>query len=159
MGCGKKVVDAVLFFFLVTLAVITPIFDAESVLPKEVLPKFLVDLKLTYGREFGDYLVLEKPAFFVGLTWFDILVVWPLSLLNLFAILASKSWFSKTSLIQGVAVFTSMIPILADMHLSGKANQNMQMVYYPFLAFSVLAILRGLLPCTPTPPPAKKKRV
>ncbi|XP_047337150.1 sigma intracellular receptor 2-like [Impatiens glandulifera] len=162
MGCGKKVVDALLFFFFLTFVLTTPILDADYILPKELIPKFVVDVKNFYINLVGDYLVVEKPHFFVGLTWFDILIVWPLSILNIYAILAGKSWFSTTSLIQGVGVFTSIIPILADIYLSGKGSVKMQLAYYPFLAFSILAILRGLLPCfggTSAIATAIKKRV
>ncbi|XP_047333634.1 sigma intracellular receptor 2-like [Impatiens glandulifera] len=165
MGCGKKLVDAVSFAFCLTLAVVVPLIASQSALPEELFPKVLVDLKYLYGNEVGDYLVLEKPAFFVGLIWNEILLVWPLCVLNLFAIVGGKSWFRTTCLILGVTVFTSMLPIMADMHISGKGKEKMQMVYYPFMGFSVLAILRGLLACPGSAcgpavriPAAKKKR-
>ncbi|XP_047335945.1 uncharacterized protein LOC124939522 [Impatiens glandulifera] len=167
MGCGKKLVDSVLFIFFLTLTVVVPLFDSQSALPEKLYPKLLVDLKHTYANQVGDYLVLDKPAFFIGLTWIEIFVVWPLSIINLFAIAGGKSWFSTTCLIQGVTVFTSMGAIMADMHYSGKVNEKLQMVYYPFTGFAVLAILRGLLACSGDAAsgaggrrnlPAKKKR-
>uniref|UniRef100_M1CE65 Uncharacterized protein n=1 Tax=Solanum tuberosum TaxID=4113 RepID=M1CE65_SOLTU len=38
------------------------------------------------------------------------------------------------------------VAILSEMKNSERASDKLLMVYYPFLGFAVLAILRGLLP-------------
>ncbi|PKI57981.1 hypothetical protein CRG98_021632 [Punica granatum] len=108
MGALLKLTDAVLFLFFLVIALVAPSLDAQTCLPATIFPEFLVDLKSWYGREYGDYLVTEKPHFFVGLVWLELLFQWPLSLLNLYGLFASKSWFGTTCLIYGVSVFTSM---------------------------------------------------
>ncbi|VVB07411.1 unnamed protein product [Arabis nemorensis] len=60
---------------------------------KQFFPAFLVDLNRWYMAEFGDYLSMEKPHFLVGLIWHELLLLWPLSIVNIYAVLAGKSLF------------------------------------------------------------------
>ncbi|XP_052177267.1 uncharacterized protein LOC127791432 [Diospyros lotus] len=144
MGAFSKLIDAMLFLFFTVVAVVAPLIDAQTCLPADLFPDVLVQLKVWYIRDYGDYLVAEKPNFFVGLVWLELLFQWPLALANLYAILASKSWFPTTCLIYGVSTFTSMVAILAEMINSGRASDKLLMMYTPFIGLAVLAILRGL---------------
>uniref|UniRef100_A0A2P2QX43 Uncharacterized protein MANES_12G075500 n=1 Tax=Rhizophora mucronata TaxID=61149 RepID=A0A2P2QX43_RHIMU len=146
MGAFLKLMDFVLFAFFLLIAVVAPLMDAQTCLPRSLFPDILVDLKQWYSSEYGDYLIAEKPNFFVGLVWLELLLQWPLSLLNLYGILSAKPWVNTTSLIYGVSTFTSMVAILAELVGSGKASDKLMMLYYPVLGFSALAILRGLMP-------------
>ncbi|CAO2814380.1 unnamed protein product [Amaranthus hypochondriacus] len=146
MGCVLKLIDAVLLLFFLLMSVVIPLFDAQNCLPQEYYPEALVNLNSWYSNEYGDYLVVEKPHFFVGLVWMEFLVLWPLSILNLVALISSKPWFSSTCLIYGASVTTSMAAILSELINSGKASDTLKMVYYPFLGLGLLAVLRGLLP-------------
>ncbi|KAI4331050.1 hypothetical protein MLD38_029278 [Melastoma candidum] len=101
---------------------------------------------LCAAREYGDYLVVERPHFFVGLVGLDLAFHWPLCLVNLAGILGSKPWFLTTCLVYGVSLVTSMAAILPELMWSSKASDNLLMVYSPFFGFGVLAMLRGLLP-------------
>ena len=115
MGAVRKFVDALLFVFFLVIAVAAPLFDAQTCLPETFFPKSLVDLKNWYSVEYGDYLVREKPGFFVGLVWVELLFAWPLSLLNLYALVAGASWLPTTCLIYGASTLTAMVfplPIL-----------------------------------------------
>ncbi|XP_021745980.1 transmembrane protein 97-like [Chenopodium quinoa] len=151
MGCVIKLIDAILLLFFLLMSVVIPLFDAQNCLPNEYYPKVLVDLNSWYSSEYGDYLVAEKPHFFVGLIWMEVLVLWPLSIINLVALISSKSWFRTTCLIYGSSVATSMAAILSELLSSGKASDKLKMVYFPFMGFAVLAILRGLLPSSCKP--------
>ncbi|XP_059282247.1 uncharacterized protein LOC132036043 [Lycium ferocissimum] len=146
MGAFVKLLDFLLFIYFFFLTIIIPLFDGQSVFPKHMFPPFLVDLKSWYTQEYGDYLVSEKPHFFVGLIWLELLVAWPLCVTSLYAIVAGKSWINTTCLLYGVSTLTAMVAILSEMKGSQRASDKLLMVYYPFLAFAVLAILRGLLP-------------
>ncbi|KAL7000155.1 hypothetical protein U1Q18_001305, partial [Sarracenia purpurea var. burkii] len=108
MGAFVKLIDAILFLYFLVIAVLTPLIDSQSCLPVDHFPDLLVDLHLWYSREYGDYLVTEKPNFFVGLVWLELLFQWPISIANLYGILAGKSWFRTTCLVYGVSAFTSM---------------------------------------------------
>ncbi|CAO2842758.1 unnamed protein product [Amaranthus hypochondriacus] len=108
MGCVLKLIDAVLLLFFLLMSVVIPLFDAQNCLPQEYYPEALVNLNSWYSNEYGDYLVVEKPHFFVGLVWMEFLVLWPLSILNLVALISSKPWFSSTCLIYGASVTTSV---------------------------------------------------
>ncbi|XP_028751766.1 sigma intracellular receptor 2 [Neltuma alba] len=145
MGFAVKVIDAVIFLFLLVIALAAPLLDAQTFIPHTYYPGFLVQLKNWYSREYGDYLVIDKPPFFVGLVCFELIFQWPLVLLNLYAILTSKPWLNTTCLIYGVSLSTSMVVILSDMVGSGRASAKLLILYCPFMAFGVLATLRGLL--------------
>lgn len=111
MGALLKLIDAVLFVFFMVIALAAPLIDAQTCLPLSLFPDLLLDLKNWYAREYGDYLVAEKPDFFVGIVWLELFFQWPLALLNLYAILAQKPWFNTTCLIYGASCLTSMVTI------------------------------------------------
>ncbi|KAF2284963.1 hypothetical protein P3X46_012180 [Hevea brasiliensis] len=146
MGALTKLIDVVLLLFFLVIAVAAPLLDAQTCLPSSYFPDFLIDLKRWYSQEYGDYLMSEKPHFFVGVVWLELLFQWPLAFFNLYGILASKPWFNTTCLIYGSSVFTSMGAILAELMGSGKASDKLMMIYSPFMGFGILAILRGLMP-------------
>lgn len=146
MGVFVKLLDLLLFVYFFFIAIVAPLFDGQTALPKHMFPPVLVDLKSWYTQEYGDYLVSEKPHFFVGLIWLELLFAWPLCLLSLYAIAAGKSWLNTICLLYGVSTLTAMVAILSEMKASERASDKLLMVYYPFLGFAVLAILRGLLP-------------
>ncbi|KAI9094188.1 hypothetical protein K1719_026770 [Acacia pycnantha] len=145
MGSLVKMIDAVIFLSLLVIALAAPLLDAQIFIPHTYFPDLLVQLKNRYAREYGDYLVIDKPHFFVGLVFFELIFQWPLALLNLYAILTSKPWFNTTCLMYGVSVSTSMVAILSEMIGSKRASDKLLMMYFPFLGLGVLATLRGLL--------------
>ncbi|CAH2059797.1 unnamed protein product [Thlaspi arvense] len=144
MGSFCKLIDAALFLFFAAIAVGVPIFDGQITLGG-IYPAFLVDLNRWYIVVFGDYLFEEKPHFLVGIMWHELLFLWPLSIVNVYAFLTGKSWFGTTSLLYGASLVTSMSAILGEMIGSGRATETLLMVYLPFMGFGVLALLRGLL--------------
>ncbi|WCJ37580.1 Transmembrane protein 97 predicted [Euphorbia peplus] len=146
MGAVTSAIDGVLFLFFLFIAVAAPAIDAQTCLPLHLFPNFLVDLKNRYANSYGDYLVSDKPNFFVGIVWLELIFQWPLALLNLYAILSSKRWYSTSCLIYGASVTTSMVAIIAELKGSGKASEKLLMIYYPFLGLGLSAMLRGLMP-------------
>ncbi|KAF7805805.1 transmembrane protein 97-like [Senna tora] len=145
MGFVVKLVDATLFLFFLIIAAAAPLLDAQTLVPHTYFPHFLLRLKAWYTAHYGDYLVAEKPHFFVGLVWFELLFQWPLVLFNLYGVLTAKPWFPTTCLIYGVSVSTSMAAILSEMLGSKRASDRLLMMYFPFMGLGVLATLRGLL--------------
>ncbi|KAF5949994.1 hypothetical protein HYC85_011987 [Camellia sinensis] len=171
MGVLIKLIDAVLLLFFLAVILPAPTFDAQVCFPSKFFPNFLVDLNLWFTSEYSDYLLIEKPSFFVGLMWLE---------LNLYAILVrGKPWFNSTCLVYGVSVFIGMnhkcvddyvdlanirvrnwclnlflilfmlqVVVLAELILSSRITNVLMMMYLPFLGFAILAILRGLLPCS-----------
>ncbi|XP_065037213.1 uncharacterized protein LOC135672645 [Musa acuminata AAA Group] len=144
MGFISGLVNVVVVLFSCVVAVAVPLIVAQICLPGWLYPAPLVELKQWYGEVFGDYLVTEKPHFFTGLVWVDIAFVWPLSLANVYGILARRPWVSTTSLMAGVSTATSMAAIMAELLGSGKASEQLLQIYFPFGVFALLAILRGL---------------
>ncbi|KAL7218958.1 hypothetical protein ACSBR2_012095 [Camellia fascicularis] len=149
MGVLIKLIDAVLLFFFLVVILASPAFDAQVCFPSEFFPNFLVDLNLWFTSEYGDYLLIEKPSFFVGLMWLELLFQWPLAIANLYAILVGgKLLLNSTCLVYGVSVFTGMVAVLAKLILSSRITNVLMMMYLPFLGFAVLTILCRLLPCS-----------
>lgn len=109
MGALGKLIDAALFVFFALMAVVAPLIDGQTSLPGGIYPAFLTDLKNKYIADFGDYLLMEKPHFLVGLVWHELVFLWPLSIANVYAILAGKPWFGTTCLLFGASVVTSMV--------------------------------------------------
>ncbi|KAI3795432.1 hypothetical protein L1987_38086 [Smallanthus sonchifolius] len=146
MGAVMKLIDAILFIFFLIIAIAAPLLDAQTCLPSNIFPDILVHLKTWYTHEYGDYLVSEKPHFFVGLIWLELLFAWPLSIASLYGIVTGKTWLHTTCLMYGVSTLTAMVAVLSELVGSGKASEKLLKMYSPFLGFAVLAILRGLLP-------------
>ncbi|KAK2988032.1 hypothetical protein RJ640_011295 [Escallonia rubra] len=109
MGALTMLTDAVLFIFFSVIAITAPLFDAQTCLPTALFPAVLLDVKALYASHSGDYLVTEKPHFFVGLVWVELLFQWPLAVASLYAIATGKSWLRTTALLYGVSTFTSMV--------------------------------------------------
>ncbi|KAF9587788.1 hypothetical protein IFM89_005663 [Coptis chinensis] len=141
-----KLIDALLLIYFLFIAIVAPLFDSQACLPSHLYPEILLEAQSWYVSEYGDYLVAEKPHFFVGLIGVELLLQWPLSIANVYGIMAKKSWYSTTCLIQGVSTFTSMVAILSELLGSQKASDKLLMVYGPFLGVAVIAVLRGLVP-------------
>ncbi|KAL5978342.1 hypothetical protein ACLOJK_029459 [Asimina triloba] len=108
-GSPLKMVDAVILLpYFLAVAVIAPLFDSQSCLPPHLYPQSFVNLTSWYVREYGDYFMAEKPPFFVGAVWLEILFQWPLALANIFGIIAAKSWYRTTCLMYGVSTCSGM---------------------------------------------------
>ncbi|XP_047938996.1 sigma intracellular receptor 2-like [Salvia hispanica] len=144
MGFLCNVVDAVLFVFFLIIAAAAPLLDAQSCLPRRLFPPLLLELKRWYTEEHGDYLISESPHFFVGLVWVELVFQWPLALASLYAIAAGKSWLNTTCLLYGASTLTSMVAVLAELKRSNRASDKLIDMYFPFLGFAGLAVLRGL---------------
>ncbi|KAL4572969.1 hypothetical protein LXL04_019758 [Taraxacum kok-saghyz] len=165
MGALMKLIDVILFIMFLVIAIAAPLLDAQTCFPSNMFPSVLLNLKTWYTHEYRDYLVSEKPHFFVGLIWLELLFAWPLSIASLYGIVAGKSWLRTTCLLYGVSTMTAMVAILSELVGSGKASAKLLKMYSPFMGFAVLAILRGLLPNSPNsnsvgtkPAFARKKR-
>ncbi|KAL9665373.1 hypothetical protein QQ045_020792 [Rhodiola kirilowii] len=146
MGLIGSLVDAVLFIFFLAMAVAAPVMDAHICIDSNYIPNCFTYLSNWYVKHYNDSLMADKPHFFVGLVWLELLFQWPLALINIYALLAGQPWFPTTCLIYGVSFSTSLVAILADMLGSGKASDKLLGLYYPFLGLAVLSILRGLVP-------------
>lgn len=159
-SCLGKSVDMLLltFFLLVTTA--TVLIDSQAILPASLFPDPLRHLVDWYATEYGDYLVKDKPPFFVGCVALEIVIQCPLAIANIYGIIKGKRWFQTTSLIYGVCTATTMVPILADIMASDSASSKLLGIYIPFLIFPLIAIGRGLAlsSCSKSPALSVKKR-
>ncbi|XP_027172028.1 sigma intracellular receptor 2-like [Coffea eugenioides] len=145
MGSLTKLIDVLLFLYFLFIALTAPVTDALTIFPSNLLPTFLLDLKKWYIKEFDDYLFAEKPHFFVGLTWVELLFQWPVAVLCVYGLAGSKSWFNITSLVYGASSLTGLIAIQAELIGSKRASTKPILIYLLPLLVAVLAILRGVL--------------
>ncbi|KAJ4745463.1 hypothetical protein LUZ62_079868 [Rhynchospora pubera] len=89
MGAITLLLDTIVFIFSLVIAITTPLLDSQSCLPSHSLTS---SLRLSWIRRngtpisTGDYLVTEKPRFFVGLIWVEVFFLWPLCVANLYGI-------------------------------------------------------------------------
>ncbi|KAI3841174.1 hypothetical protein MKW92_017210 [Papaver armeniacum] len=82
---------------------------------------------------YGDYLKLEKPHFYVGIVWLELLVKWPLCIANFYGLYTNKSRVKTTCLIYGgVSTVTVMV--------------YKRYPTRPFMVFGLITTLKGLLP-------------
>ncbi|XP_021293234.1 transmembrane protein 97-like [Herrania umbratica] len=140
-----KVVDLVLLLTFLTISVVAPFLDAQIFLPQWVFPDVLIRFHKWYTIEHQDYLLMEKPHFFTALMKLELVFQFPLALVNIYGLLASKPWFNTTCLIFGASLMTHMTAILGEMVGSQKASDKLIMMYSPFWGLGILALLRGLL--------------
>ncbi|KAK8529119.1 hypothetical protein V6N13_102050 [Hibiscus sabdariffa] len=146
MGILCKAVDTLLLVAFTVLLLYGPLIGAQLLLPETAFPEVLVRLKQRYAEEYQDYLMVEKPHFFVALVWLELIFQWPLLVLNIYGILASRPWFNTTCLIYGASVITTMTALLGELLGSQKASDKLVTMYSPFMGVGVLALLRGLVP-------------
>lgn len=160
----QKLTNGLLFIYFPFISIVAPLFDGQTILPIEFFPKVLIDLKSSYAQENNDYLISDKPHFFVGLVWVELLLQWPLCIANLYGIVNKKSWVKKTCLIYGVSTATGMVAILSELIRSEKGSSRVVNIYAPFMAFAIVCILNGLttksstVNLTTRPASARKKR-
>ncbi|RZC65611.1 hypothetical protein C5167_009314 [Papaver somniferum] len=160
----QKLTNGLLFIYFPFISIVAPLFDGQTILPIEFFPKVLIDLKSSYAQENNDYLISDKPHFFVGLVWVELLLQWPLCIANLYGIVNKKSWVKKTCLIYGVSTATGMVAILSELIRSEKGSSRVVNIYAPFMAFAIICILIGLttksstVNLTTRPPISRKKR-
>ncbi|XXG82865.1 hypothetical protein AAC387_Pa10g0748 [Persea americana] len=154
-----RIADVILLVFFIFISVVAPLIDAQTCISSRFFPHVLVDVKSQYGREYGDFLMVEKPGFFVGVVWMELLFQWPLAIANAYGILRKRSWYTTTCLMYGVSTCTGMAAILGELVGSDKASNKLLMMYLPFLGISIMAILRGLVSCpSSTPVNTARKR-
>ncbi|GMI99834.1 hypothetical protein like AT1G05210 [Hibiscus trionum] len=142
MGNLGKVVDGLLLLAFVGILVIVPLDIPDSVVPYDRNPFYKF-----YTAVSQDYLVLERPPFFMALMMLELFYLFPLAVLNIYGLLAGKPWFNSTCLIFGSSIIASTTAMVGDILGSGKPSAAfMARLYSPFIPLGVLAVVRGLVP-------------
>ncbi|XVF43394.1 hypothetical protein PTKIN_Ptkin02bG0036700 [Pterospermum kingtungense] len=145
MGVICKVADGILLLTFLTIVVVAPVLDAQTYLPQTMVPNMFIRLHNWYITEYQDYLLVDKPLFFVALMKLELVFQFPLALVNIYGLLTSKPWFNTTCLIFGASFITSMTALLGELMGSPKSSEKLVMLYSPFWGCAVVALLRGLL--------------
>ncbi|KAI3837935.1 hypothetical protein MKW92_032289 [Papaver armeniacum] len=139
----QKLINGLLSIYFFFLSIQIPLFNGQTILPIEIFPKFLVELVSKYARDNNDYLISDKPRFFIGIVWAELLLQWPLlhvameinkctytlCTANFFGIVKKRSWVKKTCLVYGISA--------GSLKLVG-------IFYVPFMVVAVICILNGL---------------
>ncbi|KAI3859576.1 hypothetical protein MKX03_007595 [Papaver bracteatum] len=124
----QKLINGFLSVYFFFLSIQIPLFNGQTVLPIEIFPKFLVNLVSKYAQDNNDYLISDKPHFFIGLVWAELLLQWPLCMASFYGIVKKRSWVKKTCLIYGISALTCV--------------SYSQLI--PFTVVAVVCILNGL---------------
>ncbi|KAL6847399.1 hypothetical protein ACP4OV_023252 [Aristida adscensionis] len=147
MAIVSRAIDAAAALFSLIMAVSEPLFDAQVVLPSGLFPAPLVRIHRRFAAESGHYLVTDPPPFFRGLVWLALAFLWPVSVANLYGILARRRWAAATSLMAGVYMLTYLAcAVFGEMIGSGRATPKLLLLYTVFLMFTVALLVRGLRP-------------
>ncbi|RCV10413.1 hypothetical protein SETIT_2G110500v2 [Setaria italica] len=144
MAVVSSAVDVVVALFSLTMAVAAPLFDSQVVLPPGLYPAPLVSIFRWFVAEFDHYVVADPPPFFRGLVWLDLAFLWPVSVANLYGVLARRRWSAATSLIAGVHMLTYLSAMFGEMLGSGRATRKLLGLYALFVVFAVASVVRGL---------------
>lgn len=123
-----RIADAILLFFFFFISIAAPLIDAQACVPSGFFPQVLVEVKSWYGREYGDFLMIEKPGFFLGVVWMELLFQWPLAVANVYGIIRERWWYKTTCLMYGVSTCTGMV----STHIH---NTRKKKSFFPFLSF------------------------
>ncbi|KAJ0966125.1 hypothetical protein J5N97_027263 [Dioscorea zingiberensis] len=145
MGVVSGLVGAVVVLFSLVMVVVVPLLDAQVCLPS-IYPPLLVKFKLWCIDQSGDFLSSEKPGFFVGLAWVELLFLWPLSIANVYGILLRRPWAATTTLMAGVSSFTSMAAVMGEVLCSDSVSEELLERYLPYVVFPIFAIIYRFLP-------------
>ncbi|WOK94604.1 hypothetical protein Cni_G03309 [Canna indica] len=121
----RGLVDAVVILFSGVVTVVVSMLNGQVCLPEKLYSAPLTELKRWYDDKYDDYLLSEKPHFFTDLIWLELVFLWPLSLANVYGILAGRPWAATTSLMAGVSHATSMAAILSELLGSWKASDQL----------------------------------
>ncbi|KAI3853495.1 hypothetical protein MKW92_053444 [Papaver armeniacum] len=138
----EKFINGILLIYFPLMVIKAPLLDLYMFLPAT---SSYGNLLFHFYTWYGDYLKLEKPHFYVGIVWLELLVKWPLCIANFYGLLNEKSWVKTTCLIYGVSTVTVMVAIFFDMVMSSRPSTLMSL-YIPFMVFGLITTLKGLIP-------------
>jgi len=157
-----KVIDIILVLFLINVATTAPL-DLGLLLQLRGGPTSS-PLLPWYKIKVGEYLATQKPAWFIGIVWLEVFFLWPLSVLNLYALVKRPHppphWFRFTSLIYGASYAASLIPVTAEVIQlkSGGVPSAILVLYFLFIGCGALLMYRGSLTSPADTTPTAKKR-
>lgn len=144
--------------FLVSHVLATVIVDSQSVVPRRLYPRPVVELLDWYIDSFGDHLVRDNPSWFVSLVYCELLVQLPFFLVGIYAFTAGKNWIRIPAVCYGIHAATTLVPIMTA-HVSGPQASpfpvKVCLMYFPF--FLVPMLLAVYMAVTPLPFPVHNK--
>ncbi|KAF5949332.1 hypothetical protein HYC85_011325 [Camellia sinensis] len=137
MGVLIKLIDAVLLYFFLVVILAAPAFDAQVCFPSKFFPNFLVDLNLWFTSEYAFFLCWAYVA----------RASLPVATCHCKSLSYSRG---REALVQFSlpSLWSLCFYWNAELILSSRITNVLMMIYLPFLGFAILAILRGLLPCS-----------
>ncbi|XP_045629313.1 sigma intracellular receptor 2 [Ursus americanus] len=93
---------------------ITLLLDLQAVLPRELYPVELTDLRQWYTREFKDPLLQDPPTWFKSFLFCELVFQLPFFPIATYAFLrGGRRWIRTPAIIYSVHTMTTLIPILS----------------------------------------------
>ncbi|KAG1667354.1 hypothetical protein FOA52_001414 [Chlamydomonas sp. UWO 241] len=114
--------------------------DAQSVIPRDLFPKFARDMLDWHIATNNDWLVQTNPPWFVALVYGEVLLQLPFFFVACYAFAQKKAWIRMPALIYGVHTATTMVPILGE--IIGKKNYILAAIYSPYLVVPLLLAVK-----------------
>eukprot|EP00270_Netrium_digitus_P015012 TRINITY_DN5195_c0_g1_i1.p1 TRINITY_DN5195_c0_g1~~TRINITY_DN5195_c0_g1_i1.p1 ORF type:complete len:167 (+),score=40.29 TRINITY_DN5195_c0_g1_i1:53-553(+) len=122
--------------------------DGQMVLPPWLFPQFLQKGLSFHILTFQDFLVRERPSWFLGLIWCELLLQVPFFLAGTYAFIKGKEWIRTPALLYCAQASGSMVPILAaivtEVSMSVTERAALGSLYLPFLIIPILFLHRCL---------------
>eukprot|EP00850_Spirogloea_muscicola_P008308 SM000044S15955 [mRNA] locus=s44:222148:227861:+ [translate_table: standard] len=101
--------DALLVAFFALHILTTVLVDAQLVLPAERFPAALRSLVRWHVATYKDFLVGEKPLWFVSLVWCEVLFQLPFYVVAVYAFLCGRSWIRVPAIVYAAHTATTMV--------------------------------------------------
>eukprot|EP00850_Spirogloea_muscicola_P016012 SM000127S26628 [mRNA] locus=s127:139931:146473:+ [translate_table: standard] len=101
--------DALLVAFFALHILTTVLVDAQLVLPAERFPAALQSLVRWHVATYKDFLVGEKPLWFVSLVWCEVLIQLPFYVAAVYAFLYGRSWIRVPAIVYAAHTATTMV--------------------------------------------------
>ncbi|XP_035690994.1 sigma intracellular receptor 2-like isoform X2 [Branchiostoma floridae] len=148
-----RVLEWVFFLYFASHIPITILFDSQALLPKELYPQALSEIKETYARGAKDALMADPPVWFQGIICVELLLQFPFFFVAAYAFFVGKcKWIRLPVIIYSTHTATTLIPILtqvffndfSDSPVPGPATFEERMtlatIYMPYLVIPLLML-------------------
>eukprot|EP01024_Parvocaulis_polyphysoides_P019765 TRINITY_DN19031_c0_g1_i1.p3 TRINITY_DN19031_c0_g1~~TRINITY_DN19031_c0_g1_i1.p3 ORF type:complete len:171 (-),score=12.29 TRINITY_DN19031_c0_g1_i1:378-890(-) len=108
----QRPLDALIFVFMCIHVPITVLIDSQLVFPQEWYPKFALDLLNNFINDFEDPLLANPPAWFQAMVYCEIYFQFLFCVMVPFGIVTGARWTRIATLVYGVHVATTLVPII-----------------------------------------------
>ncbi|GIL60429.1 hypothetical protein Vafri_15020, partial [Volvox africanus] len=147
MGLLTRILDGIFLAYFILHIPTTILVDSQSIVPSKYYPSWAKELLQWHIKTNGDHLVSTNPLWFVSLVLCECFLQLPFFFIAAFAFIKRRNWIRIPSIVYGVHVATTMVPILVDILFSpsaGPKRATLALIYLPYLIVPLLLVVRML---------------